>query len=371
MRILITGGAGFIASHLADRLLESGMQVRALDSMEPQVHGNVDRPDYLDDRVELVRGDVRDREAVVAALDGIDAVFHLAAMVGVGQSQYQIARYTDTNVAGTGVVLDVLANEKHDVRKLVVASSMSVYGEGLYRRPSDGARVVPPPRSSEQLDEGILEMIDPETGETLEPIPTTEDKPLRCESIYALNKRDQEEYCLIFGRTYGIPVVALRLFNTYGARQSLANPYTGVAAIFISRLLADQSPLVYEDGLQSRDFVDVRDVAAACEHVLGDSRADGRVLNVGSGRRINVLELAHLLRKLTGRGGEPEVTGKIRSGDIRHCFADIGAIREIGFEPRIDLEDGLADLVAWSRDARTADHVDRAQGELNRFGLLR
>ncbi|HYM62325.1 MAG TPA: NAD-dependent epimerase/dehydratase family protein [Thermoanaerobaculia bacterium] len=364
MKILITGGAGFIGSHLADRLLIEGHEVLAFDNLDPQVHPTGMRPAYLDSRVALLAGDVRDRRALAAAIDGIDAVFHFAANVGVGQSQYQIARYSSTNVLGTANLLDILANEKHGVRKLVVASSMSVYGEGLYRRPSDGAVVAGGIRSEEQLARHDWELRDAATGEVLIPIPTTEEKLLRCESVYALNKRDQEEYCLLFGRTWGIPVVALRFFNAYGARQSLNNPYTGVAAIFMGRLKQGLPPLIYEDGMQSRDFVDVRDVAAACSLVLRDDRAGGRVFNVGTGGQISILALCKLLGTVSGISIEPEVTGQYRKGDIRHCFADCSAIESLGFSTSITLAAGLADLWNWSAAQEVAEVLPAAHEEL-------
>ena len=369
MRILITGGAGFIGSHLADALLAAGHSVRALDSLEPQVHGGGRiRPSYLDERVELVMGDVRDREALAAAVKDIDAIFHFAAAVGVGQSQYEIERYTDTNVRGTGMLLDVLANQAHSVRKIVVASSMSLYGEGLYTD-ANGASVVAPARSLEQLAAGDFEVRHPKTGEPLIPVPTPETKTPVCESIYALNKRDQEEYVLLFGRTYGIPTVALRFFNTYGARQALSNPYTGAAAIFISRLRRNLAPLIYEDGLQMRDFVDVRDVARACLLVLDSEAANGRALNVGSGEPIGIGDLARLLARVAGSTLEPEITRQYRKGDIRHCFADITAIRSLGFQPTVTLEQGLEDLYAWTVDQEIAASGD-VDGDLKARRLL-
>ncbi len=358
MQILITGGAGFIGSHLADALLASGHTVRALDNLEPQVHGAArQRPSYLDPRVELITGDIRDRQALAAALKDVEAVFHFAAMVGVGQSQYEVDRYTDTNVRGTATLLDVLANESHSVRKIVVASSMSLYGEGLYVDAS-GTPVVAPVRSVEQLAAGDFEVHHPRTGEVLVPVATPESKAPACESVYALNKRDQEDYVLLFGRTYGIPAVALRFFNTYGARQALANPYTGAAAIFISRLRRNVAPLIYEDGRQMRDFIDVRDVARACLLALDSDEANGRAFNVGSGRSISIEELARLLGRIAGSTLEPEIVRQYRKGDIRHCFADITAIRALGFEPTITLEQGLQDLYAWTVDQEIAASAD-------------
>jgi dTDP-L-rhamnose 4-epimerase len=367
MLVLITGGAGFIGSHLADLLLAEGYDVRALDNLEPQVHGG-GAPPYLDARVELRQADVRDRDAVRAALDGVEAVFHFAANVGVGQSQYEIARYTSTNVEGTAALLDVLATETHAVRKIVVASSMSIYGEGLYVD-ADGGFVAPPVRSAARLAAGDFEVFDAQ-GRRLRPVPTPEWKAAHCESIYALNKRDQEEYTLLFGRVYGVPAVALRFFNTYGSRQSLNNPYTGAAAIFISRIRRGLAPLIYEDGRQQRDFIDVRDVARACLLALRSDEANGRVFNVGSGQPVSIAELASMLCEIAGFGGAPEITGRYRKGDIRHCFADIAAMRAIGFAPRVALRDGLRELYAWSVEQEIAASQAATDAELERHKLL-
>ena len=363
MHILVTGGAGFIGSHLADALLAAGHRVRAYDSLEPQVHGEArQRPAYLDERVELITGDIRDKEALAAALEGIDAIFHFAAMVGVGQSQYEIERYTDVNVRGTATLLDLLANTQHGVKKIVVASSMSIYGEGLYVD-EQGQPVTVATRTLDQLAAGQFDI------PGVRPVPTPEWKPLQSESIYALNKRDQEEYVLLFGRTYGVPCVALRFFNTYGSRQALSNPYTGAAAIFISRLRRNLVPLIYEDGHQMRDFVDVRDVARACVLALESDRANNRVFNVGSGTPISILGIAKLLAKIASLEIEPEVVRKYRKGDIRHCFADISAIRELGFEPKYSLEQGLEDLYAWTVEQEIAATND-VDADLNRRKLL-
>lgn len=370
MRILVTGGGGFIGSHLCDFLIANGCRVRVLDNLEAQVHGRVNRPTYLSSEAEFIRGDVLDRRSVLSALAGIDAVFHFAAMVGVGQSQYQIERYTKTNVLGTSTLLDVLSNEHHTVRKLLVASSMSVYGEGLYRRRSDSATVVPSPRSEEQLLASDFEMRDPQTNETLEPQPTPESKQPNCESIYALNKKDQEEYCLLFGRTFGLPVTVCRFFNVYGPRQSMSNPYTGVVAIFLSRIKNGVPPLIYEDGLQSRDFIDVRDVVRGCWLLLQESRADGKVFNVGTGQPIAILELAQILIGLAKKDLTPQVTGRYRKGDIRHCYADITQIQVLGFQPSISRCEGLQHLYNWSEEVGAVDQVEMAHGELAKRGLL-
>ena len=363
--ILITGGAGFIGSHLSDALLAKGHRVRALDNLTPQVHGDWGRPDYLADDVELVVGDVRDADAVRRALDGVDSVVHLAARVGVGQSMYEIAAYTSENSAGTAVLLEALLDRP--VRKLVVASSMSIYGEGLYR--AGGEVVEPQPRTREQLERDEWEPRGP-AGEALEPVPTPESKPPELASVYALTKYDQERACLVAGAAYGIPAVALRLFNTYGPGQALSNPYTGVLAIFAARLLNDRPPRIFEDGGQRRDFVSVHDVARAFRLALERDGADGRAVNIGSGANVTILELAHRLAQKLGKEIEPDVTGEHRAGDIRHCFADVTLAREtLGFEAEVAMEDGIAELAEWLAGQTAVDRVDQATAELARRGL--
>lgn len=367
-RVLITGGAGFIGSHLADALLAQGWRVRALDDLSPQVHGpERRRPAYLAADVELQVGDVRDPEAVRRALDGVDAVVHFAAKVGVGQSMYEAAEYTSVNNLGTAVLLEALA--KHPVERLVVASSMSVYGEGRYRGP-DGRSVDDAERGAGRLREGDWELRSA-SGEFLTPIPTPEEKPPSLASVYALSKYDQERLCLIMGRAYHVPTVALRFFNVYGTRQALSNPYTGVLAIFASRLLNDRRPLVFEDGLQKRDFVHVSDVAEACRLALASAEAPGRVLNVGSGRAWTVREIAERLAKVTGKAHiTPEITGKYRVGDIRHCFSDVSAATKVlGYAPKVTLDAGLAELAGWLEGQVAKDRVDEMAAELSQRGL--
>jgi dTDP-L-rhamnose 4-epimerase len=360
--VLITGGAGFIGSHFADELLRCGYRVRALDSLVEQVHGGADRPEYLDPQVELIVGDVRDEEVVSDAVEGADAVVHLAARVGVGQSMYEPAAYSSANTAGTGVLLQALL--EHKIERLLVASSMSIYGEGLYRD-ADGNAVVDAERTREQLARREWE---PQPG--LAPEPTPEWKTPSLASVYALTKYDQERLCLIWGQAYGVPTTALRFFNVYGPRQALSNPYTGVLAIFASRLLNGNPPLVNEDGRQRRDFVAVSDVARACRLALESDRAAGQVLNVGSGRSISVLEIADLLAAALATDVQPEITNSARAGDIRHCFADITLAREaLGFEPHVTLEDGIAELVEWLADQEADDRVESAQVELRSRGL--
>lgn len=371
--ILITGGAGFIGSHMVDLLLERGYRVRVFDNLEPQVHGESGGPpNYLNGAAEFVRGDVRNREALHRALDGIDAVIHDAAMVGVGQSQYQVARYTHTNIMGTANLLDIILAEKTGVERVLVASSMSIYGEGLYRRPSDGALVTPGLRSEEQLSRHDFEVHDPQTGEALEPVPTPESKPLHCTSIYALNKKDQEEYCLIAGRTHGLSVVAGRFFNVYGPRQSLNNPYTGAGAIFSSRIKNGNRPLIYEDGLQSRDFIHVRDLVEAKLFLLENPVANLDAYNICTGRRTSIAELAEQLAVLHGRPDlKPDIVRRFRAGDIRHCIGDPGKLAALGWRARMSLQDGLRDLVAWSSQQDAVDRVEAAHRELVERGLVK
>ena len=367
-RILITGGAGFIGSHLADELLDHGYRVRALDNLSEQVHGpGGHRPGYLSPEVELVEGDVRDPEAVRKALDGIDAVFHFAAMVGVGQSMYEIERYTSVNNLGTAVLLEALI--ERPVERLVVASSMSIYGEGLYQD-ADGNLVTGGERSVEQLKAHDWEVRDAQ-GRPLKPLPTPEAKAPALSSVYALSKYDQERLCLMVGRAYNIPAVALRFFNVYGTRQALSNPYTGVLAIFASRLLNGNPPLIFEDGLQMRDFVHVSDVTRACRLALEKDEARDQVFNIGSGRQYTVREIARAMGEVMGREDVvPEITGKYRVGDIRHCFADITLARRIlGYEPGMPLEQGLIELASWLEGQVAYDRVAEARAELAARGL--
>jgi dTDP-L-rhamnose 4-epimerase len=370
MKVLVTGGAGFVGSHLVDGLLAAGHEVRALDALAAQVHGGGSgRPADLAREAELVVGDVRDRGAVARALDGVDAVFHQAAAVGIGQSMYEIERYVSANSVGTAVLLEEIAARRDRIRKVVVASSMSLYGEGAYRD-AGGNEVHPPPRPTRQFEARRWELVDA-AGAELAPAPTPESKPLRPTSVYAITKRDHEELCLTVGSAYGIPTIALRYFNVYGPRQALSNPYTGVLAIFASRLLNGRAPLVFEDGLQSRDFVHVSDVVQANLLALA-SDADGAVYNVGTGRATTIAGVAEELARALDRPIAPDVPGRYRAGDVRHCIADISRIRaELGYEPRMSFEQGLKDLLAWLHTQAPEDRVDEATRELEARGLAR
>jgi dTDP-L-rhamnose 4-epimerase len=365
-RILVTGGAGFIGSHLSDHLLARGYEVRALDVLDSQVHPDGKRPEYLDPAVELCVADVRDKEAVKKALAGVDAVFHFAAAVGVGQSMYEVERYTSVNSLGTAVLLEALLGAR--VRKLVVASSMSVYGEGLFRD-GDGNIVAGHERSLTQLKLRRWEVLD-KAGNPLTPVPTPESKTPALPSVYALGKYDQERMCLLIGNAYGIPTVALRFFNVYGTRQALSNPYTGVLAIFASRLLNKKPPLINEDGRQRRDFVSVHDVARACMLALERGGADGLAVNVGSGTSVTVREVAERMSAALGIPMDAEITAKYRMGDIRHCFADIRRAHELlGYEPKVSFSEGIRELAGWLEGRVAADRVAEAAAELAGRGL--
>jgi dTDP-L-rhamnose 4-epimerase len=367
--VLITGGAGFIGSHLADALLARGYRVRALDNLSDQVHGERrEFPSYLNPGVEPCPGDVREPRDVERALTGVDAVFHFAAAVGVGQSMYEIEKYVDVNNRGTAVLLEALLRKP--VAKLVVASSMSIYGEGLYQD-REGNHCAPRPRSVGQLKASRWDPLDAR-GQTLTPVATPESKLPMPESIYALSKYDQEMMCLLFGRAYDVPVVALRFFNVYGERQALSNPYTGVLAIFAARYLNERPPLIFEDGRQMRDFVHVRDLAAGCVLALESAAARDQVFNLGGGKAYSVLEIAERLGKALGKAHiKPQVRGSYRAGDIRNCFADISkASSLLGYRPRVSLETGLEGLRQWLAGRMDEDRSETAERELRRHGLV-
>jgi dTDP-L-rhamnose 4-epimerase len=365
-RILITGGAGFVGSHLADQLLSQGYKVRVLDNLSDQVHGKDGWPAYLDDRVERVWADVRDSAKLEEALQGVDAVYHFAAKVGVGQSMYQIEHYTDVNNRGTAILLEALA--KQPVKKLVVASSMSLYGEGLYQDGS-GKTYAPQERNIEQLKSGQWELT--RGQENLQPVATPETKTPSPSSVYALSKYDQERLCLMIGEAYKIPTTALRFFNIYGPRQALSNPYTGVLAIFSSRFLNNKPPVIFEDGNQRRDFVSVHDVARACVLALESENANGEVFNIGSGQNYSIKEIAQKVGNVLGKSDiEAQITGEYRVGDIRHCFADINKAQKLlDYRPRVTLEDGLQELADWLQDQQAEDSVDKMRNELSSRGL--
>ncbi|PSJ56229.1 NAD-dependent epimerase/dehydratase family protein [Pseudaminobacter soli (ex Li et al. 2025)] len=380
--VLITGGAGFIGSHLTDLLIERGFEVTVLDCLADQVHADAEMdadgwPVYLNPKAHRIKGNILDANVFEQALKGITHLAHLAASVGVGQSMTNIVEYTCNNAMGAAVILETLSKMKlepgglHPIRRMAVASSMSIYGEGEYRRADGvGGSIAPGLRANADLKSRLWELS--EGGSSLEPIPTTEAKPLQPASVYAINKRDHEEMFLSVGRALEIPTVALRLFNAYGSRQALSNPYTGVAAIFISRLLNDQPPIVFEDGEQRRDFVHVMDVANAFATILESEKQIWDVYNVGSGRSITVNEIARTLARLLRKNIAPEVLNKYRVGDIRHCFADISKLeRDFGIRPQRDFEQGMEELIAWVAKARKPiDKSNRSMAELEASKLV-
>lgn len=370
MNVLVTGGAGFIGSHLADRLVEDGHTVRIYDNLEPQVHNGAP-PAYLNRDAEFIQADICDEDRLDSALNGIDVVFHKAAMVGVGQSMYQPLKYTRVNTLGGATLLDLIVNKHRDhIRKVIVAASMSEYGEGLYNCAEHGT-VKPSLRTEQQLERRQWELKCPHCGMLLTPVPTPETAPLACNSVYALNKRDHEDYFLNIGTAFGIPTVALRYFNVYGTRQSLSNPYTGVAAIFISRLKAGRNPVIFEDGKQTRDFVSVQDVVDANLAVMSDSRADYDVFNVGSGQNISIADLAKLIATIYGSPANIDITNQYRKGDIRHCFGDISKIgARIGWKPRVERQEALRELIGWSETAESKDSFDEAARILKQKGII-
>lgn len=362
---LVTGGAGFIGSHLVDVLIERGFDVTVLDCLLPQVHADAEMgadgwPIYLHPRARRIKGSVLDEGVFQSSLEGITHLAHLAASVGVGQSMTNIVEYTRNNTLAAAVMLEVLSKAPHTVERIAVASSMSIYGEGEYWSSSEEALVAPPLRSHEQLRDRAWELR-PEKApcKPLEAVPTTEQKLPQPASIYAIGKRDQEEMFIAVGRALQIPTIGLRLFNAYGSRQALSNPYTGVAAIFISRLLNDEAPLVFEDGEQKRDFVHVKDVAEAFATVLESDKRVWESFNVGSGKSITVNEIAFTLARLLRKNIAPQILNKYRVGDIRHCFADVSKIdAEFGFRPQRTFDEGMKELIKWV--AATGKPVDRS-----------
>ena len=366
-RVLITGGAGFIGCHVARALLKAGYDVRVLDSLIDQVHDRNGPRDPILSHTHLIEADVRDQDAVNAALRGVDKVVHLAAEVGVGQSMYAIERYVSVNDVGTAVLFQGLI--EHPVERIVVASSMSIYGEGLYR--TAAGKVLGDVKRPARAPDAEWDPVD-EHGTPLLPVPTPEWKTPDLASVYALTKYTQERLTLTVAPAYGMESVALRLFNVYGPGQALSNPYTGVLAIFASRLLHRERPLVFEDGEQRRDFVHVDDVAQAFMLALEKPEAAGQAFNIGSGRDVSILQVADAIARAMGLPHlQAELVGKARTGDVRHCFGDITRAHDVlGFTPRRTFDDSLGELVEWVRRQQAVDLVSRARQELEQRGLV-
>lgn len=369
MKILVTGGGGFIGSHLVDSLIERGHKVVVYDILEPQVHP-VKPPPYLNKDAEYIFADIRDKVKLRKALMGIEVIFHLASQVGVGQSMYKIEKYVSHNSLGTAALLDLIVNTKNKVKKIVVASSMSVYGEGAYKCNNCGV-FYPLAREEKQLKRGHWELNCPACRRKMNSIPTPEDKPLFPISIYATTKRSQEEMCLEVGRAFKIPVVALRYFNVYGPRQSLSNPYTGVTAIFLVRVKNNRPPLIFEDGSQSRDFIYVSDIVEA--NILAMEREEGNydVFNVGTGKPHTILYMAESIISLYKKEIKPKILNKLRTGDVRHCYADITKIScKLGFKPKVSFKEGLEKLKEWSETTEAKDFTRVAHLELKKRGIV-
>ena len=370
--VLVTGGAGYIGSHLVDALVARDYQVTVLDSLEPQVHRSGAWPSYANPKARYVKGDVRDRPVFEPLVLASQAVVHFGAAVSVGQSMYQVDRYVDVNTRGTALLLDILVNTRHSVEKVIVASSIGVYGEGAYACATHGA-VAPTIRPESQLAARDWEQRCPQCGEHVSSVPTSEDKALYRDNIYSMTKYHQEEMVLLIGKTYSIPSVAPRFFNVYGPRQSLSNPYAGVAAIWLSRLLNGKAPVVFEDGHQLRDFVSIHDVVDCLVLMLENPGADYLPVNVGSGETVTILDIADRLRRLLGSSIEPEITQTGRRFDIRHNTADITRAREtLGFAPKVSLDHGFGELIEWAKTTPdvAVDFFDKALKELQDKGLL-
>ena len=366
--VLVTGGAGFVGSHLVDALLERGERVRVIDNLDPLAHPGPE-PRFLDREAELVVADVGDRAAVDRALDGVDRVFHLAGVVGNGESMVNVRKAVDANSGGTATLLEAVIERRDTIRRVVVASSMVVYGEGAYECSEHGS--VPPRRPPERLRRREWEPVCPECERELAPVPIREEQRLAPTSVYGITKREQESLALVLGDAYGIESVALRYLNIYGPRQALANPYTGVAAIFAARILAGRPPRVFEDGGQLRDLVHVSDVVRATLTAMDAERAPGHAINVATGARTRVIDLARTIAHALGSDLEPDVTQEFRAGDIRHCFADTALARDLlGFEAATALADGLPELARWVATESVQERGDEAVADLRARGLV-
>jgi len=370
-KILVTGGAGFIGSHITDGLIEKGHDVTILDALVPQVHSK--KPDYLNTKATFIKGDVSDKKLLLELMQNHEVVYHEASAVGVGQSMYQIEDYVRENTLNTAILLDLLANKENSIKKLVVAASMSSYGEGKYSC-ADCGIVYPKVRDEAQLARRDWELNCPSCGKKVKPLPTDETKPRDSTSIYAITKKDQEEMCLVVGKSYGIPTVALRYFNAYGPRQALSNPYTGVCAIFSCRIRNGKPPVIFEDGCQTRDFLHVKDIVQANILALEKNRANYEAFNVGSGTPASIKDIANIMIGHYQKNLTPEIVGKYRKGDIRHCYADISKISKLGFKPTISLAEGIPELVEWVNlqpSCEVEDRFECSQKELEKRKLVK
>ncbi len=368
---LVTGGAGFVGSHLVDALVAEGTNVRVLDNLLLQAHPT-GKARFLSPGAELLIGDLRDRPTVDRALAGAELVFHLGGLVGNGQSMYDVQRYVDHNSVGTAVLIEAMLARRVQFSRLVVASSMVVYGDGAYDCIEHG-RAHRVRRPIERLSQSIWEPLCSRCDRTVTPTATSEEHPLAPTSTYAISKRDQEELALVLGRTHDLPTVALRFLNVYGSRQALGNPYTGVAAVIANRILHGKAPIIFEDGAQRRDFTHVSDVVAAnLLAARAPAEAHYEAFNVGTGRSVTILDLAQRIATGLGRTQKVVPSGGFRAGDIRHCFADVKkAQRLLGFTAKTTLEQGMSELLGWATGERTEDKSDEATAELAQRKLIR
>lgn len=374
--ILITGGAGFIGSNLASELLNRGYQVTVLDNLSPQIHGDdpSKSPLYLSikDRVKFIHGTVLSKSDWILALQDVDAVIHLAAETGTGQSMYEIERYTDVNIKGTSIFLDLLANTKHSIKKIIVASSRSIYGEGRYFSEGIGD-VYPRERIDRDMMVGDFEVKCPITGNDVKLLPTHEESLIHPSSIYGITKQVQEQMFIVMGKALGIPAVAFRYQNVYGAGQSLSNPYTGILSIFSTKIKNNNTITIFEDGLESRDFVYVDDVVDATILGLEKEEANYQVFNVGCGKPISVIDVANALKQTYGSGGDVIISGNYRLGDIRHNYADLNKIQSLlGFEPKISFVEGISRFTNWVNQQEIhIDESDKSLAEMKAKGLYK
>jgi dTDP-L-rhamnose 4-epimerase len=366
-KALVTGGAGLIGSHIVDLLLQRGYAVRILDNLEPATHFE-GRPPWIARDAEFMPGDMRNLDDVRKALQGVDVVFHQAAYGGFAP---ELTKMTDVNACGTARLFEIIRTDGLDIRKVVTASSQAVYGEGKYQCAACGP-CYPSPRSIEQMERPEWELVCPKCRGVLRPIPIDEDAPVKLNGTYHLTKYFEERMTLALGRDWGIPTVALRYMLTYGPRQSVFNPYTGICSIFSTRILNGLPPVVYEDGRQTRDFIFVEDVARANLAVLESDAANGRVFNVGTGTAVTIADFARLLARAYGSAVEPLIPGQFRPMDFRHLVADNRALRQLGWQPTVPLETGIQRYAEWILSLkRPAEYFTQAEAVLKRMRIVR
>lgn len=369
-KVLVTGGAGFIGSHLVDKFIKEGLDVVVLDNLLPQIHSDGKLPDYFNKKARYIHGDCENPKDWEKALKEVNAVYHYAAAVGVGQSMYEIAHYVKTNSYGTSLLLDYLVNQKHQVKKVVIAASMSSYGEGAYICEKHG-RVRPGLRSDAQMARHEWEPVCPICKGKIEMTATHEKDFTEANSIYAISKKNQEDMVLNICSTYEIPAVSFRYFNAYGPRQSISNPYNGVAAIFISQLKNNAQPIIFEDGNQTRDFVSVFDIADINYKILSDDRGNWQFFNVGTGHPIKVKNVCEIIARLMNKNIQPSITNQFRKKDVRHCFADITKIKNtLGWKPKVQFEKGIKEVIEWSKHERAINLTPFATQKLKEKGLI-